>query len=799
VDTPLVITGLGLTTSLGIGVEANWTALRAGETGLRPLTSIDVADHPVTDGGEAPLIPGANPNDDRRDRAHAYLTAAIREALTSAGIDGRVPDPERTSLLLGSSLAAQASAPVFWASFLEKGPRDADFSALRSYDAETRLASLCADLDVRGEAFLVSNACAAGGSALAAAADLIRLGRTDMAIVAGYDALDLHTFAGFGGIKALTATHLKCFGPERDGMLLGDGFAVMILERARSAKVAGRAPMGHLLGYGESSDAHHLTQPHPEGLGAALAMKRALRCAGLEPGEISTINAHSTSTPSNDAAEFRAMRTVFGERIATLPVVASKPAVGHTLGGAGVVEAAITLLALREQCLTPTVGAGDIDEACAPMDLVSEARPAGSHPFVRGMSNSFGFGGCNASIILGRDPAGAAGSLSTDRVRFSVPAITGLGVACPLGVGHEAFWQQLIALDPAVCDSPPSADGLDVRPATAFAEEFPAEDYVNPRRVRKCSAQARLAIVASQLAAQDAGLPEDAALRESTGVILGTCFGSADYYLKFHAGIQKRGLKAANAVLFTEGVFNAAPGHVSKLLGTRGPGLALVGGEDAGLSALVTAVDRLRLGTVDAALAGGVDAYSDLVQASLRSEGRIGEAIGEPLSEEPSLLAEGAAVVCVEPLDMAQARGATVYARVLGVARARAGSGGPEDPTPLVRAAERALANAALGPMDLDLVIGGACGGPAAARERAALETLLGSSPCRVRWPKALVGEGFAFTSALQAIVGALAIAKNVVPETYGDESRDPKCSVKTVLVLAASRPGGAVAVVLSK
>jgi 3-oxoacyl-[acyl-carrier-protein] synthase II len=237
-------------------------------------------------------------------------------------------------------------------------------------------------------------------------------------------------------------------------------------------------------------------------------------------------------------------------------------------------------------------------------------------------------------------------------------AITGLGVACPLGVGVDELWRRLLALEPAVCEAPPSPVGLPVVPATAFEKEFEAEKYVNPRVVRKSSNQVRLAVVAAKLAAE--GLPEDDALREETGVILGTCFGSSDYYLKFHEGIRRKGLTAANAVLFTEGVFNAAPGHVSKLLGVRGPGIAIVGGEDAGLSAVVVAADRVRLGSVRAALAGGAEEYCDRVYASLEGERRVGDALGGLTAAAPSLFAEGAAALCLESMHDALARGAAV-------------------------------------------------------------------------------------------------------------------------------------------
>ncbi len=394
---PIAITGYGLTTALGRGVAANWELLRGGASGLRPISSFDASKHLVPSGGEAPPLEGAGPDDDRRERAHRYLLEVCREALAMAGLE-RAPDPERTALVVGSSLAAQASAPRFWRSYFARGAAEADYAALRSYDVELRLADLCERLEVGGEALLVSNACAAGATAVAVGADLLRLGRADLVIACGYDALDVHTLSGFAAIKAL-APEVRPFGRERGGMQLGDGFAALLLEPEAPARAAGRPALGRLLGYGESADAHHLTQPDPEGGGAALAMERALALAGADPALVDTINVHGTATPSNDLAEARAMRRVLGERLAAVPLTASKPAVGHALGGSGAVEAVIALHALREGVLPPVPGAWERDPECGPLDLVGAPRATAART---ALSNSFGFGGCNASLLLAR-------------------------------------------------------------------------------------------------------------------------------------------------------------------------------------------------------------------------------------------------------------------------------------------------------------------------------------------------------------------------------------------------------------
>ncbi|MCA8922336.1 MAG: beta-ketoacyl-[acyl-carrier-protein] synthase family protein, partial [Planctomycetes bacterium] len=636
-NTELVVTGAGLITGLARGVEANWARLLAGESGFSELTHYPLeADVPARSGAWA-----GGSDEDPRERAHGLLVEACLEALGQAGLEV-APDPERSALILGSSLAAQASAPRFWRSLIERGAAEAELDALQSYDVEARLADLSERFDLRGEAALVSNACAAGASALGLAADAIRLGRVDFALVAGFDALDLHTFAGFNSIQALAAGDVLPFSTGREGMKLGDGFAALILERAEVARAAGRAPLARLAGYGESADAHHLTQPHPEGAGAVLAMQRALRMAELAPEQVDAVNVHATATPANDLAEFRALRAVFGERAHALPLVALKPALGHTLGGAGAVEAVITLGLLRHQQLVPTAALGPLDPEIERADRIPSARPAALRC---AMSNAFGFGGCNASLIFTTPerPSGAAGG-SPARALSSAPALTGLGIACPLGVGAETFWAafldpQASALEPA----PKVREGLAQRPAVCFAKDFPAERYTDRRAVRKAAEVARLAAAAGQLALDAAALPE--ALRDETCVVLGTTLGCSRYYLDFHEKLQRRGLKGANAVLFTESVFNASSAHLSRIHGLRGAAHTLAGGEDVGLAALAAAHDRIKLGA-PAALAGGTEQFADLVHASLLLEGRVGTALG--LGEAPVAFAEGAAAVVLE-------------------------------------------------------------------------------------------------------------------------------------------------------
>ena len=393
---PIAVTGFGLTTCLGIGAETNWKRLREERSGLATVSRFDIGDYPVKEGGEAPAGGPSDTDDGAASFETRHLLGAIREALRGAGFEsGRVPDDLRVGVVIGSSLAGSSTSDRFFTEYQAKGPADVDYGLLEGYYIEDLLRFISGEVGARGPAVLVSNACAAGGSSLAQGARWLLGRRADLVIAAGYDPLSIFTFAGFGSLMALSTSTLKPFSANRDGMLLGDGFAAAVLQRLSDTK--DRAVDSLLAGYGESTDAHHLTHPHPQGAGAALAMRRALESASLKPEDIDYVNCHGTGTGPNDLAEARALRAVFGARVSEVPLSSSKPFFGHTLGGAGTVEAVVTLLAMQHGFLPANLNLDEIDPEFDDLDVVSTGRAATVR---HAMSNSFGFGGSNTSLVF---------------------------------------------------------------------------------------------------------------------------------------------------------------------------------------------------------------------------------------------------------------------------------------------------------------------------------------------------------------------------------------------------------------
>nr|WP_314070042.1 beta-ketoacyl synthase N-terminal-like domain-containing protein [uncultured Roseococcus sp.] len=401
----IAVTGIGLVTALGAGAEANWGALSAGRSGIRHITRFD------TTGMRATIAACV---DFPEDEGRAFTTAArverlgemaIGEALAQAGLEGpfggplaigmppvEVEWPQRLSFGVNTYPELMAAAPTampLYEEFLFGG-------------ASTRLAER---FGTTGVPQVVTTACASGGSAIQLAVEAIRRGEARKAIAAGSDAsLQPETLIRFGLLQALSTRNdppesaSRPFTLTRDGFVMGDGAGALILEEEAHALERGATILGYVLGAGEAADTFHRTRSTPDGSAIVRCMQRALDDAGLTPADIGYINAHGTSTPENDKMEAQAIRMLFGE--APPPVSSTKSMIGHTLSAAGAIEAAICLLALRHQVLPPTINQDDVDTALG-LDTVPVSRP---HRFTAALSNSFGFGGQNVSVVLGAGP-----------------------------------------------------------------------------------------------------------------------------------------------------------------------------------------------------------------------------------------------------------------------------------------------------------------------------------------------------------------------------------------------------------
>ncbi|EIG58201.1 beta-ketoacyl-ACP synthase II [Bradyrhizobium sp. WSM1253] len=413
----IVVTGMGAVSPLGCGVELSWRRLLAGQSGLRPLPEWsqalpariaglvpDKADD--VDGGFDPAQAAAPKDQRKMDRFILFALLATAEAVAQAGWTPQdAAAQERTATIIASGVGGfPAMAEAVRITEL-RGPRRLSPFTIPSFLANLAAGHVSIKYGYKGALGTPVTACAAGVQAIGDAARMIRAGEADVAICGGAEAcIDIVSLGGFAAARALSsgfndARASRPFDRDRDGFVMGEGAGILVIEELEHALARGATPIAEIVGYGTTADAYHMTSGPPDGDGARRAMEIALRQAKLAPADLQQLNAHATSTPAGDESELGAIAALFG-RHRGIAVSATKSATGHLLGAAGGLEAVFTVLALRDQIAPPTLNLENPDPAADGIDIVAGvARPM---PMQHAISNGFGFGGVNASVIFRR-------------------------------------------------------------------------------------------------------------------------------------------------------------------------------------------------------------------------------------------------------------------------------------------------------------------------------------------------------------------------------------------------------------
>ena len=397
----VVVTGVGVITALGRGWKANAEGFRSGRVATRPVRLFDVSRQRVKVAAEVDLpltLPSThlNPRDSSRiDRAGSLLLHAAHEAWEQSGW---VPS-ENLPVVLGTTSGGMSLGEDYFRQAIEN-PHSHRKQPTRvlHYQAQRQGLDLADAFGFSGPITIIANACASGANAIGHAWELLRRGQAERVLTGGYDALSQLVFSGFDSLQALSPTTCRPFDAHRDGLALGEGAAVLTLETLDHARGRGADILGEIVGYGAATDVHHLTQPHPNGEAALRSMANACASATLTSGQIDYVNAHGTGTPLNDSAEAAAINSWAGSGAKKLAVSSTKSSIGHLLGAAGAIEAVACLMALREGWLPPSSTIQTPDPICA-FRVVQ--RPADAK-LEYALTNSFGFGGANASLILRR-------------------------------------------------------------------------------------------------------------------------------------------------------------------------------------------------------------------------------------------------------------------------------------------------------------------------------------------------------------------------------------------------------------
>ena len=395
----VVVTGLGVVSSIGIGWRPFWESLLAGRSGISKIEYIDTADYPTQYGGEVknfdPTQFMSSEIASNLGRGSQFAVAATRMALEDAGLNKANIPSARTGVCLGTTMADIQALEKANATWLEGGERKIRASLITQYPSCTMSTNVAKQFGLSGPNVMIPNACAAGNYAIGYAYDLIRLGRADMMIAGGSDPFSRIAFTGFNRLFAVAPEKCQPFDKNRQGTLIGEGAGVLVLETIERAKSRGSPIYAEILGYGLSCDGHHMTIPDVQGL--VRVIEQALSDAGVSPGNVDYISAHGTGTPANDKAECAAIHTVFGNRGNSIPVSSVKSMLGHTMGAASALEAIACTLVASQGYIPPTINHETDDPECSVDCVPNTARALQSRVI---LNNSFAFGGNNACVVI---------------------------------------------------------------------------------------------------------------------------------------------------------------------------------------------------------------------------------------------------------------------------------------------------------------------------------------------------------------------------------------------------------------
>lgn len=534
----VVVTGLGARCALGENIKTLWHAIEQGSSGIAPINRFKVNAFDTELGA---MVSSGDCYDTDAQRLLAYGCAAANEALQYAKIGNR----DRVALVLGTCNGLLGR---------------------ELHSVSTDLASI---LKLEGPAITLSTACASSAHAIGFAADLVRHGVVASVLAGGVDILSTEIFAGFHSLGLLSKQPCAPFSTNM-GTTLGEGAAFMLLESECSAKTQGAVPLAEFMGYGFSADAYHNTTPIPSGLGMAKALSAAVEDAGLEPEAIDYLNAHGTGTAANDAAEWHAIQRVFGDFANQLPVSSSKSFLGHAQGAAGVLETVITLMAMTQKVVPPTINFTK-PRPNSPTDPVAAPKPR-PHVIRHAVCANAGFGGVNSALVFGQADG-------TPREQRKVPrfvSLTGTGIVQD---GHHHQINQFA----------PRAE------------------------LRGIDMSARLLAGAAAVALTDGGPRLRTLDCEGIGLFVGQTRVSSESAKAFDESIQVRGLAHLSAATFARMVCNYATGVCCRLFGLKGPTATLSTGADSGLTALVLAANYLAWrDDVNSLLTGAVDEPGEL-------------------------------------------------------------------------------------------------------------------------------------------------------------------------------------------
>lgn len=644
INTRCVVTGLGLINAIGNDVNECWTNALAGKTGIDVVKSVNADECYANLGAEVECA-----DLDKYqgvDRATKLCLKASEEAFADAAIDITKEDSSRFGVVMGSCVGGVVSIE----NYVVNGQNTEDIRKMAISSIANHVANR---VGAGGVITNVGNACAAGTIPIAYACELIRAGVADMFIVGGADAFASVPFAGFTALHALSEQPCSPFN-HCNGITLGEGAGAIVVESYEHAQKRNAKIYCDVLAAGISSDAHHITAPREDGVGQMYAIRTAIAKSGVDAKEIGYVNAHGTGTGKNDNAEFLSLHTIFDETNDNLSVSSTKSMVGHCLGAAGAIEAVYAIKALTENKIPPTIGYSDEDltvlaEKAGKIDFMPNTMKEKELNYV--MSNSFAFGGSNASIIFGKQPGDVKETENDDPVY-----ITGFGIVSPIGNGTENYIEKV--------KSGETIQGASVK-ASVDKVDFDKYD-VKMAFYRKLDKFSLMQVISGLEALSSAGIEIEEDKAEDYGMIIGTGDGPITTVYQFQEHITENGTKAGSAFNFPNTVYNAAGGYLSIKTNMRGYNVTVTNGAQSGMTSLCYAYNELRQNHAKFMLATGTDENSEVMEKLYGQLGLVADGEAKLYGNTGMALSDGSTTIALEGAEFANARGAKKYAEVAG-------------------------------------------------------------------------------------------------------------------------------------
>lgn len=769
-----VVTGLGLICALGDNADKCWSAASGGITGIHEVSSFPTADCYAHKGAEVAARSEELSGEDY-DRSSLLCIKAAGEALADARYEITPENSGRIGVIVGNCVGGAASIDKYYSDEFRTGSAKA--SDILKMPAAAIANNVAKHFGMNGATANIVNACAAGTMSLSYACDLIRAGKADAFAAGGSDSFSSLAYAGFHALHALAEDACSPFN-NSNGITLGEGAGILIIESYEHAKARGAKIYCEILGSGVSSDAHHITAPRPDGQGQMSAIRRAVSNSGLDFSDIDYINTHGTGTAKNDEAEFLSLHTLFDGND-HLSVSSTKSMTGHCLGAAGSIEAVLTVKAVCENIVPPTIGYTEenlrtLEEKAGQLDFVPNCKREKTVNYA--VSNSFAFGGNNASIVFAKNPHDIPDNTNREKLY-----ITGIGEVS--GSTQE--------------------DGKGIR-AVLGSDDY-KEHGIKMAFYRKLDRFSQLQLISGMRAISDAGITIDENNENDIGIVVGTADGPMTEIVGFQKAVVEGGTANGSAFSFPNTVYNAAGGYFSIFAGIKGYNVTVANSVQAGLQSICYAADVLHNGSENIVVASGTDENTDVDAELYGKLGLLADTRPYSLESSGFVLGEGSVSLIIEKESSADERGAEKYAEIAGCAMTHHSvdygtvSGSEEA---LERAIMQACAEAGITPAEIDAVSGFANGHKTIDEMELAVYSKVFARDIPVFAVRESMGEARAAASAEQAAYAARILSGKAGERArayIGGKAADADVSGYKYILAASWGAGGSYSAVILK